>query len=84
VTCRSRSAGGRPHRHPPTGWFRRRSPVRQVARRIRGVAIGLPYARECRHADSRSCGLVELLRVFAADQPPGRDAWHRASRWPAM
>jgi hypothetical protein len=26
------------------------------------------------------CGLVELLRVFAADQPPGRDAWHRPSR----
>ena len=26
------------------------------------------------------CGLVELLRVFAAGQPPGRDAWHRPSR----
>jgi hypothetical protein len=47
---------------------------------LRGVAIGLPYARECRHAAADPCGLVELLRVFAADQPPGRDAWHRPSR----
>jgi hypothetical protein len=77
---------------PGETWWKPLVPVSVHTRIVRASGPGPAHGASavsrsaCRMPGSAAtltadpCGLVELLRVFAADQPPGRDAWHRPSR----